>query len=126
MVGTVSEFFDEMEDMGAEPREVVKRLGGEKELYLGFLREFTHDKCIEKLRVAISQNDSMAAFEAVHALKGVSLNLGLLPLADCCSDMVMEYRKGNVEQGNALFSETERSFRQMCDLINQLETIKRA
>jgi HPt (histidine-containing phosphotransfer) domain-containing protein len=114
---TVSEVFDKMEDMGAEPREVVRRLGGSEDLYIRFLKEFVKEKEMGDLRQAIKTHDAKAAFVAVHTLKGVSLNLGLLPFADHCCDMVEEYRKGNEKEGDALLPDMEQSFKEMCDLI---------
>lgn len=119
-MGTNAEVFDKMEDLGAEPREVVMRLGDNEAMYVGFLKEFAKGKEMETLRLSVKEQDGKNAYEASHTLKGLALNLGLLSFADHCIDMVTLYREGKDREGDAILPEMERSFREMTDLIARL------
>lgn len=60
---------------------------GDEELYLEYLEKFPENQNIIELRKAVDASDCDKGDEEVHTLKGVTLNLGLLPLADVCMDM---------------------------------------
>lgn len=56
---------------------------------------------------------------AVHTLKGVALNLGLLPLSDACMDMLMDFRMNEPEKAYAKMDSVEIEFGKLADIISQ-------
>ena len=58
---------------------------GNRDLAMRMLKKFGNDKSFPRLAEAMGRGDHEAAFEAAHALKGVSGNLGMTKLyeADC-------------------------------------------
>ena len=58
------------------------------------IRKFTKNGIVESLLAAGETMDATALFEAAHALKGVSANLGLTALADAASEITEEFRPG--------------------------------
>ena len=58
----------------------MKRFGGNEALYLRILEMLPKDGSVERLGIAIRDNDMETAFEAAHTLKGVVGNLGLTSL----------------------------------------------
>lgn len=105
------DLLERLADMGAEVDEVVERLGGDKKAYIDYLHQLAKDDNIVKLRQAVAAND------AVHTLKGISLNLGILPLADVCMDMLLEFRAGNVTEAMGQLSALEECYQEWMKAI---------
>ena len=58
------------------------------------IRKFTKNNLVENLLAAGESMDPTALFEAAHALKGVSANLGLTALSNAASEITEEFRPG--------------------------------
>ena len=81
----MSKLLDSMAAYGADTEGVLDRFMDDEELYATCLEEFVETTDLESLRNYIDTKDYDNAFEVVHALKGVSGNLGLSPLfTDAC------------------------------------------
>ena len=113
------ELLDRLEDMGAEVEDTLDRLMGDTEMYLQYLKKLPQDKNMEELRAAVEARDKDAAMKAVHTLKGVALNLGLLPLVDVCMDMLMDFREDHPEEAFAQFPEVEKTFQEWIAAIQE-------
>lgn len=111
------DLFDRLEDMGAEVEDTLERLMGDKELYIDYLKKLVESQDIVELREAVDAKDYERAMRAVHTLKGVALNLGLLPLVDVCMDMLLEFRSGNNEAAIENIDAVENSFKEFVDAI---------
>ena len=111
------ELLDRLEDMGAEVEDTLDRLMGDEELYMEYLEKFPDNENILKLRQAIDAGDCDTAMKEVHTLKGVALNLGLLPLVDVCMDMLLDFRDGKNEEAMAQIGNVEDCFKKWCDAI---------
>ncbi len=90
------EYLEYLEDMGAEVKDALDRMSGNRAEYFEYLKKFTEDSSIADLRKAVADKDADAATAAVHTLKGVALSLGLMPVADACADMLLNFRSGKV------------------------------
>lgn len=84
--------LEKLEDMGAEVEDTLDRLMGDEELYMEYLVKFPENENIIELEKAVDAGDCDRAMKEVHTLKGVALNLGLLPLVDVCMDMLLDFR----------------------------------
>ena len=72
--------IDELKDYGANVDEGLARCMGNEALYLKLVGTIKSEANFDKLSSSITANDLDAAFDAAHALKGVTGNLALTPL----------------------------------------------
>ena len=72
--------IDELRRYGANTAEGLARCMNNESFYLRIVGMSLDDPNFEKLAAAVGKNDKKEAFEAAHALKGVSGNLSLTPL----------------------------------------------
>lgn len=114
-------FFEELEDNGAEIEDSLERLSGDKKLYFKYLKEFLTPGSMTELAKAASAKEYEIAFREVHTLKGVSLNLGLLPIADICMDMLIAFRNGENDVAIEKLPELNEVFNKWIMLINTLK-----
>jgi len=87
----------DFEEMGA-------RLGLEKEEFMELVDIFVASagEDIQKLNDALVLNDSKAASEAAHSLKGSSGNLGFTAIADLASRIEHNARKSDLKDLDSL------------------------
>lgn len=81
------------QDIGGSYDQAVRIMRMDK-LIDKHIRKFTKNGVVENLLNAGQAMDPTALFEAAHALKGVSANLGLTALSDAASEITEEYRPG--------------------------------
>ena len=62
------------------------------------IRKLAHNGVIERLFDAGDVMDPNELFEAAHAIKGVTANLGLVKLSDAAADLTEEFRPGNARK----------------------------
>ena len=79
--------IDSLRAFGANVEEGMGRCMGREDFYLRLVKMARADSNIDKLRQAVADNDLDKAFEAAHALKGVTANLALVPLLKPVSEM---------------------------------------
>lgn len=109
----------ELEDNGAEVEDVLERLMGDEEMYVHYLSQFPDNKSIVELRQAVDAKDYKKAMGAVHTLKGMTMNLGLLPLTDVCMDMLLDFREGNDEAAAGQIDDVEEEFAKWSEMIQK-------
>lgn len=111
--------FEQLKDIGVEIDDTIERLMCDQELYVKYLHRFIDSSDYLMLKKAVEEKDSEAAIMAVHTLKGVALNLGLLPLSDACMDMLMDFRMNEPEKAYAKMDSVEIEFGKLADIISQ-------
>lgn len=79
--------IDFLRQSGANVREGLTRCMGDEEFYLELVGMTLEDGSFEKLSAAVEADDRKAAFEAAHALKGITANVALTPLYEQVSEM---------------------------------------
>ena len=72
--------IDMLADYGANTAEGLQRCMNNESFFLRMVKMIPGDPNFEKLYDAIEAGDLSAAFEAAHALKGMTGNLALTPL----------------------------------------------
>lgn len=95
------------------------RLGGNIEVYQRCLVGFVGDSAMNELKAAIESNSWDDAFTAAHALKGISGNLGLVPVFHSVARMVVLIREGKTEEASKFLVEVEEAYEQICKTIKQ-------
>lgn len=111
--------FEKLEDMGAEVEDTLDRLMGDEELYKEYLTKFPENENILELRKAVDAGDADKAMKEVHTLKGVALNLGLLPLVDVCMDMLLDFRADKPEEAMAQIDTVEDAFQEWSNAVKE-------
>lgn len=97
---TLKECYDEI---GADYDDVMRRLRSEDRVKR-FLKLFLMDQSFETLSDAMNRQDYPAAFNAVHTMKGICMNLSFTALQEACCELTENLRD---RQGH---SDTERIF----------------
>ncbi len=78
----MSELMDRFSSYGGDVDGVMDRFMGDEELFIGCLAQFAQSDELDTLEECVMREAYEEAFEAAHALKGVTGNLGLTPLFD--------------------------------------------
>ena len=79
--------IEKLNDFGANTAEGLGRCLNNEAFYLRLVGKSLDDAAFDKLLDAVETEDTTAAFEAAHALKGVLSNLSLTPIADVTSEL---------------------------------------
>lgn len=111
--------LEKLEDMGAEVEDTLERLMGDEELYMEYLTQFPENQSIIDLRHSVDAGDCEQAMKDVHTLKGMAMNLGLLPLIDVCMDMLLDFRAGNQEAAMEQIDNVEECFQEWSSVIKK-------
>lgn len=99
----------------------VARFGGNRGLFLRFLKEFPNDPNWEELQQAYRQNDFSTIERTAHTLKGVSVNLGLDTFSHICHHIVTAVRQNQYDDLPALLNDAQRCYEKICTAILQLD-----
>ncbi|MFC1848917.1 two-component regulator propeller domain-containing protein [candidate division CSSED10-310 bacterium] len=84
---------------GLDIKSGLKRIGGNRRLYLKILAEFRQEfaQVVENLKAALNNNDDEKALEVAHTLKGVSGNIAANNLYDVTYELEKAIKAGNVD-----------------------------
>ncbi len=88
---TLQELYDKI---GGNYDQAIRVLRVEK-LVDKHIKKYIGNKVVETLLAAGDKMDSKELFEAAHAVKGISANLGLTHIADIASRITEEFRPEN-------------------------------
>ncbi len=83
-----------LRESGADVQDGLRRCLNDESFYLSLVQMVLEDKTFDQLAKAIEADDKRAAFEAAHALKGVTGNVSLTPLYTEISGMTELLRAG--------------------------------
>lgn len=90
-------FREKLAAYGVDVPVTMERLGNSEDLYLSCLDLFIKDGNMQGLGEALEQGDLKKGFEAAHALKGVSANLGLQPFYETICRIVEPLRSTDAQ-----------------------------
>lgn len=79
---------------GADIEDGLMRCMNNETMYLRLVDMALHDANFDRLVSSLKAEDKKTAFEAVHAIKGVTANLSLTPLYETASEMTELLRTG--------------------------------
>lgn len=72
--------IDKLTEYGADVKAGLEICMNNETFYLRMVNLMLQDNQVDQLAKAVEDGDLNAAFEAAHALKGVTANLGLTPI----------------------------------------------
>lgn len=90
-------------EYGADFKTIEGCFMGDYALYERCLKMFFSEKNMDLLEKTMSYKDYLGAFEAAHALKGLTGNLGLTRLYKVLCDLVESLRVGGDNQTDARY-----------------------
>lgn len=116
-------FKSRLEECGADVKETLRRFMGNENMYMKFLKKFPDDPNYQNLGSSLEKGDYEEAFKYAHTLKGVSANLGIVPVQTAVSGLVEELRGRKNEEVdaakvNALWLELKKAYEQFVEIIN--------
>lgn len=98
----------------------LERFGSEA-LMVRFVRKFPLDETMNRLRLAIVDNNIQESFSQAHTLKGVAGNLSFTELFRKASDLTEQLRPLRETADPALYEAVENCYQKVCDAIEKLE-----
>ena len=110
--------MDTLRAFGADVQEGLSRCMEREDFYLRLVKMARGDSNMDKLRDALAANDLKAAFEAAHALKGVTANLALTPIRTPVSEITEHLRAGTQMDYQPLMSEITAAWDAFCRLVD--------
>ena len=120
---TIQELYEEI---GGD-YEQAKRVLRMDKLIDKHIRKLTTNGIIESLIAAGEELDPTTMFEAAHAVKGYSANLGLTAITSLASELSEEYRPGNPrkmsdEEVRAKVEEVRARYRKAAEGVERYES----
>ena len=100
--------------------ETIARFGGNENMFLKYLRRFPADPSFKSLEQAMQTNDLEAIKTACHTLKGVSGTLGLDPLFQATSEMMVALRASGAEGIEPLYKAVLSTYSEAISMIDAL------
>lgn len=95
---------------GVDLKGVNDRFMGNDPLYQTCFLDFINEHNVVKLKQSMAAKDYARAFEAAHALKGLSGNLGLSPYYDAVNRLVESLRAGRTADADAEYAAVEKQY----------------
>ena len=106
---------------GVPVADTLARFCGNEALYFRFLRRFPEDPSYGVMELALEQGRYADAAVACHTLKGVSGNLGLMPLYDACVACMPCLRQAATDGLDAPLAALRAAYRDAVSLARLLE-----
>lgn len=108
--------IDKLREYGADVDEGLARCMGMEDFYIGLVEKALADNRLPLLEQQIGEGDLDAAFETVHALKGMYANLSLTPLTKPVSEITELLRSRTETDYSSLITEAKFQFYKLCSL----------
>ena len=108
--------IDKLREYGADVDDGLARCMNMEGFYIGLVEKALADNRLALLEQQIAQDDLDAAFEAVHALKGMYANLSLSPLTKPLSEITELLRSRTQTDYSPLLAEAKKQFEALCSL----------
>jgi HPt (histidine-containing phosphotransfer) domain-containing protein len=108
------------EAFGGDYEGVMDRLASEEQI-ARYLRMFTDDDEIVRLKDAFIQHDDEHAFLAAHSIKGMALNLGLGRLTAQSDRLTEALRHGRTPDAEDAYCKTLEAYEVTASAIRELE-----
>lgn len=102
---------------GVDVNGALDRLGGDKQLYEELLQTFKNNPRIPQLEKAMAEGKVKEAFDAAHALKGETGNMGFTRLYDAVCRLVEKLRVGDMSDTEPMLAEVKAAFQTLMDAI---------
>lgn len=109
-----------LEGLGVNLEDTLERFVDNEQLYLKCLNKLLDDKNYTNMLSAIDEEDAEAAFDAAHALKGVSANLGLDKLFKEMKVITEVFRAGKLDYDSDNLERLQAAYKEAIGVIKDL------
>lgn len=92
-----------LQDWGADTDAAVRRFAGDVGLYKRFLLKFFQDETMKIMEASFTAQKWDKMLNGAHTLKGVTGNLGLMPLFDASTKIVEALRADDTETAGGFY-----------------------
>jgi HPt (histidine-containing phosphotransfer) domain-containing protein len=110
-----------LERLGMDVPKTLERFLNNEKMLVKFLKKFEADDNMEKLSLALTRGDTQTAFEAAHALKGISANLSLGNLNEIVTKQSDLLRHDHLKQATLLQPEAQAAYDEAKKIIGILK-----
>ena len=110
-----------LEATGVDIEDALSRFMNNEALMIRMLLRFAEDKNFSRLRQAMEEKDVSGAFEAAHALKGLTGNLSLKELYRQTGILTEDLRRGDLAAASEIMPEFENLFRRAAENLARLD-----
>lgn len=114
------EVITKLSALGVDIDVTLERFVGNETLYLRCLKTFCSNTDYDEMLKSIESSDARPAFEAAHALKGVSANLGLNHLYEEVKVITEVFRAGSLDYDKNNLDKIKSEYNIAIDVINSL------
>ncbi len=97
-----TQLIEALKEQGIDTEHAVERFMGNQSLYLSFIQRLPTFINCEKIRSTLEQGDEDEFYMAVHSLDGVSGNLGLTTIFECCNAILVEFHSSKFKNPSKL------------------------
>ena len=97
-----TQLIEALKEQGIDTEHAVERFMGNQSLYLSFIQRLPTFINCEKIRSTLEQGDEEEFYMAVHSLDGVSGNLGLTTIFECCNAILVEFHSSKFKNPSKL------------------------
>jgi len=98
--------------------DAIKRVGGNRGLYIKLLGRFIDGNHMDTLESAIQSGNMEEAANLAHTLKGVSANLSLAKVTSISTDLEQALKSGN--DHSAFFADLKLAYKTTADMIAEI------
>ena len=99
--------FEELKNIDFDYINVYERFLGDEELFTFCFNEFINEESFDKIKELLNKKKYSDAVFPVHALKGVSANLGLNRIYELLCDLTEDLRADRFANVDKLYNEIE-------------------
>lgn len=90
------ELIMELDGIGCDASSAVSKMMDNDSFYIKYLLEFTETVDAGRVSALVQIGKASDVESEVHSIKGMALNLGLLPIVDITTDMLYDIRCNNL------------------------------
>ncbi len=109
-----------LELLGVDIEEVLERFVGSEDFYFRCLNKFANESYFNDMETALCKGDAGRAFDAAHAMKGVTGNLGFKFLFEEVRDVTEIFRKGETYVPPEKMDSLTKAYHDAINVINSL------
>lgn len=110
--------LEALREWGCDIDTALERFLNDEQLFNECLVMFLDDENLTELKKHINDEDQNVPFSIVHALKGVSGNLGLSPLYDSLVILCESLRSNTYKSDNGEFEEVQKNIDKFIEIMN--------
>ncbi len=99
--------FSVLQDAGFDTDAALRRCAGDEDLYAQVLGMFVQDENVKQAAQCLESGDRDGFFGHVHEVKGMCGNLGITPLYEAASQVIVSLRADADDEARRLFGDVE-------------------